>query len=1091
MKTLGKILIINLIVLTCFFGTERKVKAATITVDNGTSTVASDGECSLREAIENANDDAATNSDCTAGSGTDTIDIQTDIVLTTADHQEGGTTNFATPQVTDSIIIAGNDHTISRSGATDMQFILLTGGDIDLSISDLTISDFSLNAGANYDGAVDLHGAGAGTLDLDNVTFSGNTGGVIHSGMGGGDGEWTITDSTFTNNSVSGGGGIINSAPARNLTVTDSTFSGNSSSNGVDGASITFLDGGGPAGPYTVAITGSTFSSNTNTFGCAGALGISTYFSQLTINIINSTFESNIAATCGGALSIEGGTNGNLALNIVKSTFKNNTANGTSTQNGGAIYIQDEVDVTLVDVTFSGNTSLGSAGGGALHMDAGDNSLTASFDTFYNNSVSSGAGNDFYQVGTSSSTSLAENNIFASGGDECGGTLTQYTFTNNLSSDSDCGSLGAATGLSAISDNGGVVETIALSSGSNAVDTAVAGSLGCYATDARGITRPFGAACDIGAFEYVEGDISLSESDGSTSVSESGTTDSYTVVLTRVPIENVTVSLSYDSTFLSASPSSLVFTTSTWSTPQTVTITPNHVDTNIQDQTVSISHSAASIDPAYDNASASVSVTVLNIDSGTVSSGSGGGGNPNPPPAPVLGCTDSMATNYNANATADNGSCVYSVLGCTDSTATNYSSAATQNDGSCTYPVLGCTDSTATDYNANATQDNGSCTYPPPPVPEEPLPVEPTPETPNPAPNDQNPNQPPSNNNNNNSQNLPSNNNSKSAGDSIKAATQAVRDLVNEIPKSTKDTVSTAGIIVPIITFAATQPAAAASIPIRLWNLIPTLFGLRRKKRPWGTVYDSVTKQPLDPVYVTLETPGGKEVATTITDIDGRFGFLVAPGRYRIKAHKDNYTFPSQKMFGKNTDELYNNLYFSEDVEVTQQDELLVRNIPMDALNFNWNEFEKAKNKKLMKFYSKRDLFFAHIASIAFIGGLVSSVVLLLTGPTPLNFVMIGIYAVVLVLRAFGVKPKKPGYIIEKETGFPLSFGLVKVFSTALGKEVAHSVIGKTGKYYTLVPNGDYFLKVFKKSGEDSYEEVYAGEPFEVKHGFINKKLKI
>ena len=50
--------------------------------------MATDSSCFSTEAIENANDDAATNSDCTAGSGTDTIDIQTDMVLTAIDHLE-------------------------------------------------------------------------------------------------------------------------------------------------------------------------------------------------------------------------------------------------------------------------------------------------------------------------------------------------------------------------------------------------------------------------------------------------------------------------------------------------------------------------------------------------------------------------------------------------------------------------------------------------------------------------------------------------------------------------------------------------------------------------------------------------------------------------------------------------------------------------------------------------------------------------------------------------------------------------------------------------------------------------------------------
>lgn len=62
------------------------------------------------------------------------------------------------------------------------------------------------------------------------------------------------------------------------------------------------------------------------------------------------------------------------------------------------------------------------------------------------------------------------------------------------------------------------------------------------------------------------------------------------------------------------------------------------------------------------------------------------------------------------------------IYGCTDPTATNYDSDATINDGSCTYgptepeDIYGCTDPAADNYNPDATANDGSCTYPPPPL---------------------------------------------------------------------------------------------------------------------------------------------------------------------------------------------------------------------------------------------------------------------------------------------------------------------------------------------------------------------------------------
>lgn len=52
---------------------------------------------------------------------------------------------------------------------------------------------------------------------------------------------------------------------------------------------------------------------------------------------------------------------------------------------------------------------------------------------------------------------------------------------------------------------------------------------------------------------------------------------------------------------------------------------------------------------------------------------------------PIFGCTDPSATNYNPEATSDNGSCFYPVFGCMDPAALNYNSQAEEDDGSCVY----------------------------------------------------------------------------------------------------------------------------------------------------------------------------------------------------------------------------------------------------------------------------------------------------------------------------------------------------------------------------------------------------------------------
>ena len=55
------------------------------------------------------------------------------------------------------------------------------------------------------------------------------------------------------------------------------------------------------------------------------------------------------------------------------------------------------------------------------------------------------------------------------------------------------------------------------------------------------------------------------------------------------------------------------------------------------------------------------------------------------------------------------GSCDKDVEGCTDINASNYNSEATIDDGSCI--ILGCTDPNAINYNSDAVEDSGNCLF--------------------------------------------------------------------------------------------------------------------------------------------------------------------------------------------------------------------------------------------------------------------------------------------------------------------------------------------------------------------------------------------
>jgi hypothetical protein len=357
--------------------------------------------------------------------------------------------------------------TLSGGGTTGL-FSVTTGAS--LRLSSLMVRDGSAIGGGGV--------FNEGVLVVNQVAFLNNNasvGGAIYNIN---DGMVTVDNSTFAGNSGQFGGAIRNLGGT--VVVRSSTFSQNSAINDGDGGAILNRLG-------SLNVTDSVFSDNQ-----AGNLSGGGVENNDSASIGSSVFTGNTAETNGGG-AVYNGLNGRLT--ITGSTFVDNQAGD---QGGGGVLTENGT-LLVINSTFSANTA-GLQGGGGLYSEVGTTEIVNS--TFSANTAGVGGAGSVSGTLTLSSTIVADG-LAGSLPSNCGGPIT--SLGHNLDSGATCGF--AAVGdlsstaalLGPLRSAGGATPTHALLVGSPAINH---GGASCPATDQRGVPRPQGTACDIGAYEY-------------------------------------------------------------------------------------------------------------------------------------------------------------------------------------------------------------------------------------------------------------------------------------------------------------------------------------------------------------------------------------------------------------------------------------------------------------------------------------------------------------------------------------------------------------------------------------------------------------
>ena len=321
-----------------------------------------------------------------------------------------------------------------------------------------------------------------GGLTVTNSTIADNTVGEDSGGAIANLGRAIVRDSSIAGNKTYGAGGGLDNRQNAVLELIDSQVTDNTASEGQ-------AAGGGVLNSGTLTVTGSIISFNTITSTYGGGL-----YNSGTARLVASTIAANAGFDGPGGIYNDGD------LTLIDSAVDANTSQyePSGVDNHGSFSFVTST-LSRNSVWNSGSLSVNSSTFSAAPVDS-SGTLTAINATF--------TGSD---LGIKSSGSaLLRSTILAGNTADCEGTIASQGH-NLIGNATGCAYDGVASDqvgtsaapldprLGALASNGGPTRTHMPQAGSPAIDRG--DPTICPAADQRGVHRPYGAACDIGAVE--------------------------------------------------------------------------------------------------------------------------------------------------------------------------------------------------------------------------------------------------------------------------------------------------------------------------------------------------------------------------------------------------------------------------------------------------------------------------------------------------------------------------------------------------------------------------------------------------------------
>lgn len=295
----------------------------------------------------------------------------------------------------------------------------------------------------------------------------------------------------------------------------------------------------------------------------------------------------------------------------------------------------------------------------------------------------------------------------------------------------------------------------------------------------------------------------------------------------------------------------------------------------------------------------------------------------------------------------------------------------------------------------------------------------------------------------------------------------------------------------PVVEERVEQIAAPIAAAATVASLVPVLSGLgllnylrflffqpllllgRRKRKGWGYVYDTLTRNPIDLAQVRLlDNRTNRIIQSRVTDTQGRYIFFADPGVYRIEVDKAQYGFPTTLLANEREDGPYLDIYHGEPIRITEENTAIAANIPIDPVTAD-KPPRRIKLEKLLR----------RVQTAVAMFGVVAGIVAVIISPTPITVGLLVLQVVVLFLFYRLATPKKPknwGIVYDKENKKRLPQVVVRLFSRRFDKLVSTDMTDTKGRYAFLANPNEYYVTFNKHGYKEAQHDIVVREDDQV-----------